>query len=83
MIRATSSAMILGSGIGFGLFLPALAVFQTCRCSALVSLRSTISSSQVFQLPQAGHLPNHLGSVLPHSVHANTFFTFAKFLFFY
>ena len=42
---------------------------------------TTVSSTQVFHAPQAGHLPNHFGDSLPHSLQKNAVFSFAAMIF--
>jgi hypothetical protein len=38
---------------------------------------TTVSSTQVFHAPQAGHFPNHFGDSLPHSLQKKVVFSFA------
>jgi hypothetical protein len=38
---------------------------------------TTVSSTQVFHAPQAGHFPNHFGDSFPHSLQKKAVFSFA------
>jgi hypothetical protein len=47
-------------------------------CAARVELPfAGLTSMKLFQLPQSGHFPSHLGSVCPHDVHSKKVFSLA------
>ena len=62
-------------------FAPCVSCFHSFFLSEAVPL-SIISSTKEFQAPQSKQRPCHLGEELPHSLHTNTFLTFATLLLF-
>ena len=65
-VLPTTLSNTCGEAFSFMLFPVAVDLLSTIFCS-----------KNVFQAPQAGHFPSHLGDSYPHSLHTKTDFAFA------